>query len=265
VSLRGEVRVDEPTGELASARMPAGPGALPGEEAVIVAVPTRSGVRLFTSRGIPVSGWPPRPEGRAAVEPPAPRGETLLAPGTVLWMDGDGSLRLRDPFGAPSAGDRLHLPAPLRGRLTLGSDQGSLVVAAAGSDTLRWLVPGSAGQALWTGPGGGRSVRRRVEAAGVSSPLETGTARDFYVYPNPARRTARVRVEGLEGVMVVRAFTLEGTPLGEVAVLRGSGSGPVESAWDVSGLAPGVYHLVGEVRGLDGSSFRLRTKMMVVR
>ncbi|MFO7768639.1 MAG: immune inhibitor A [bacterium] len=265
VSRRWEVRVDEPTGGLASARMPAGPSARPGEEVVTVAVPTSSGVRLFTSRGVPVSGWPPRVEGRAAAESPRPRGEMLLAGEAVLWVDGDGSLRVRDPFGGPAAGDRLQLPGTLAGRITLASREGVLAVAAAGGDSLRWLVPGTAGEGVWTGPGGGRSARRRIDAAFRPSPPAIPAARDFYVYPNPARRTARIRVEGLDGQMVVHAFTLEGTSLGEVARIRGAGSGPAEWEWDVSGLAPGVYFLVGEVRGREGPSFRLRAKMMVVR
>lgn len=264
----GGYEVPAPRGRLAA-------GQFPDPKAVIV-IPAGDGIRAYETHGPPVAGWPPRPRGRAAVETPAVSGTPLtLAGGEVVGLTDAGELvafdaraqwipgGLRQLVRAPVAPVTIgRLPAP-SGTVLLVVDSDSLRVSryapTAGMDA----------EPTWLGPEGGPSGQGSgalVTSPGPGQQAGTGTASRLYVYPNPARDRCTVRVEDFEGEITIRAFTAAGTGLGIVARMSSTSPGPYEAVWDVSGLAPGVYFLVGEVRGRPGSArtLRLRTTVLIV-
>ena len=137
-------------------------------------------------------------------------------------------------------------------------------------DSLRVLsldIPGIQGaEPIWSGPGGsangrGYSLWYREELASD----ETEAPDALYLYPNPARDYCTIRAEEFSGTLKVHAYTASGTNLGDVATLTGGSRPVVEQIWDVSHLAPGLYHVVVEQMDSGKTLGRYRLTLMVVR
>ena len=156
--------------------------------------------------------------------------------------------------------------------VTLGGDgAGSLFLAYSDSDSLRVTslgIPGLEGTyPIWAGPGGSASGRGLPQQFKEEvSPDETIAPDALYLYPNPASDLCTIRAEGFRGTLIVHAYTAGGTHLGIVASLFGSrfqSTGVVEQVWNVSRLAPGIYHLV--VEQLDSSHLTNQKNTIIVQ
>ena len=161
--------------------------------------------------------------------------------------------------------------------MTLGAgDTGPPFLLYSDADSLRVLSLAMAGvgeaRPVWAGPGGtaaGRGISHglRQSLDQVESP-GPGAA---YLYPNPARDRCTIRIEDYQGEFRIHAFTAGGTRLGMVAEHVRSDGRVAEVEWDVSDLAPGVYHLVLEQTAPIGPGDGVRTigrtrlTLMVVR
>lgn len=263
-----EVKLPEPVGAMAVAHLEA--NRLP-----VIVVPTVDGVRAVETSGILSSGWPPEPRGRAAVGCPAVTGTPLtLAFGAVIGITDAGELALYGSVAEPLFGGVRQLRYRPVGPITLGAaspgSQPLLLIAA--SDSLRAVsldYPGfSEKNPVWAGPAGGASGRGvPLQFLPFSEPQADQEPDILYVYPNPARDRCTIRLEGYPGELVLLAYTQSGTPLGEIARLRG-GEGIYETEWDTSHLAPGVYFVVAEFRSSrnpDTIRQRRQLTVMVVR
>jgi len=243
-------------------------------------VPVIDGLNAFWVDGLPVAGWPPAPGGRASEEPPAVIGTPLtLTGGITIGLTESDEVVLFSP-----AADLLHGPMrqlvshPISAVTLGGGGSEPLRLIYSESDSLRFVTLGIFGldgaEPVWAGPGGSASsrgfpLRSREEVM----PDDSRAPDALYLYPNPAKDDCTIRAEGFEGELVVRAFTAGGIHLGVVARLGGStrSAGVVEQGWEISHLAPGVYHLV--VEHLDDSEStgqqlvigRYRLTLLVVR
>lgn len=244
-----------------------------GDLAQAVLVPTVEGVRGFEFHGPPLTGWPPAPRGRAAVDAQRITGTPLTTwRDAVLGLTPAAELLAFDRLAEPIAGSIRQLVRDPIAAATIGEpDFDTTLLLAVDADSLRVsslpLSDGVGRGALWAGPGGGPaalgSLARRMVIPPPFDP-ETPLLTDFYVYPNPARRRCTIRVEGLRAGMTVYAYTENGTNLGVVARFqyRSELGSTEEVEWDLSRLAPGVYYLIGD---LHGSSRRVRTTLLIVR
>jgi len=243
-------------------------------------VPVIDGLNAFWVDGLPVAGWPPAPGGRASEEPPAVIGTPLtLTGGITIGLTESDEVVLFSP-----AADLLHGPMrqlvshPISAVTLGGGGSEPLRLIYSEADSLRFVTLGIFGldgaEPVWAGPGGSASsrgfpLRSREEVM----PDDSRAPDALYLYPNPAKDDCTIRAEGFEGELVVRAFTAGGIHLGVVARLGGStrSAGVVEQGWEISHLAPGVYHLV--VEHLDDSEStgqqlvigRYRLTLLVVR
>ncbi len=238
----------------------------------VVAIATTEGPRVFQFDGAPVAGWPPRRGGRASVPTPWPEGDLFVLAGVgLIGLSPEGDLTGWDVRGNPIAlgvGTLSHRPVapPV---LSRPEEDGPLLLALTAADSLRVLpfslpLAVSGREVDWSGPQGGPGGRNALSLA-WSQPVPTEVRLDFYVYPNPARDLCTVRAEGLAGTLRIEAYTRTGTRLGRIAVLESLSPAAREAVWDVSGLAPGAYFLVGELERPDGSRARVRTTVLVVR
>jgi M6 family metalloprotease-like protein len=238
-----------------------------------VLVPTVEGVRGFEFHGPPLTGWPPAPRGRAAVEAQRIVG-TPLTTGrdAVLGLTPAAELLAFDRLAEPIVGSIRQLVRDPIAAATIGEpDADTTLLLVVDADSLRvssLALSEDVGKgALWAGPGGGPAAVGSVPRSIVISPgpdPDDPFLTDFYVYPNPARRRCTIRVEGLRAAMSVHAYTENGTNMGVVArfAFRSNLGSTEEAEWDLSRLAPGVYHLIGDLRG---SSRRVRTTLLIVR
>ncbi len=244
-------------------------------------VPTAGGLRAVWTEGFPVAGWPPVPGGRASEYPPSVTGTPLtLTNGVTIGLTEADEIMFFTPAAELHAGPSRQLVTQPVSAVTLGGDgAGSLFLAYSDSDSLRVTslgIPGLEGTyPIWAGPGGSASGRGLPQQFKEEvSPDETIAPDALYLYPNPASDLCTIRAEGFRGTLIVHAYTAGGTHLGIVARLFGSSfqsTGVVEQVWNVSRLAPGIYHLV--VEQLDLSHLtnqrniiaRHRLTLMVVR
>ncbi len=236
----------------------------------VVMVPTAEGMTVFQLSGPRFAGWPPAGRGRAAVTYPLPVGDPLLvAQVAVLGRTEADEVLLWDATGRGEAGATIQLTrrsvtSPTLGLPSLASTARLLVVEP---DSLRLLTVPVTGQhplGNWLGPQGGPYGSGMVEIDTGSGTLPYQPPQ-LYAYPNPTRDRCTVRVEHLVGTLRVRAYTRSGSALGEVAVLASGTGSAAEQVWDVSRLAPGVYHLVGVTEGSGARRETLRTTVLVVR
>jgi len=268
------LELPEPAGGIAIADLMA-----TRESALMVS--TVDGISAVWAEGFLVAGWPPAPGGRASEESPAVTGIPLtLTNGVTVGLTEADDIMFLSPAAQLLAGPPRQLISRPVSAVTLGgggseplyllySDSDSLRVASADVYGLDGAGP------IWAGPGGSASGRGiPLQFKEEVSPDETDAPDALYLYPNPARDLCTIRAEGFQGELVVHGYTAGGTHLGVVARLWGGrvqSAGVVEQVWDVSRLAPGVYHLV--VEQLDRSQFsadrivlaRHRLTLMVVR
>ena len=187
-------------------------------------------------------------------------------------MSGEGEFAAWGSGGDPLPGSRSQVRRSPVAPPTLGIRLGLPVLLVTEPDSLRVLdnywfghAVGSDHEAYWAGPQGGPAgTASRVLVSGSASSVRAAEVDAFYTYPNPSRRECWIRVEGLEVDMTVHAYSASGTPLGELARFTASPGFTItrEARWDVSGLAPGIYLLVGS---LDGGAHRVTTTAVVIR
>jgi M6 family metalloprotease-like protein len=236
----------------------------------VVMVPTGEGMSAFQLSGPRFAGWPPAGRGRAAVTYPLPVGDPLLlSQAAVLGLTEADEVLRWDPTGkaaveVPVQLTRRSVTSPTLGIPSLSATARLLVVEP---DSLRLLsvpVTGQSQLGNWLGPQGGPYGLGMV-AVDTEYGLPLYQPPNLYAYPNPVRNRCTVRVEHLIGTIRIRAYTRTGSFLGEVAVLSSGTGSAAEQVWDVSRLAPGVYHLVGVTEGSGIRRETLRTTVLVVR
>lgn len=221
----------------------------------------RSGVRLpggALNGGVPVTVHqdPPRDDREKTRQAEAARRKGVEAVGDPVEFGPHGTV-----FGKPVT---LELPYE-RERLPPGVDESGLAVHY-------W----NAGRGEWEElPSIVDTVARLVRAqtthfsqyqvlsggSGVAAVSDFG---EVYAFPNPARPgsnpTFHVEAPGADTV-AIRVYDVSGARRHEKTV---TGSSPFESAWDVSGVASGVYYYVIEASG-GGTSRRKTGKLAVIK